>query len=651
MNHLAIAYKAVRQLGFQPVMLNALYRFGLATGNYRRSETSEQRIEQGALQPLFSFPSPEELLIVLGKDGLAALLVEADEIAGGKVRLFGGEPVELRLNIAGKLEHWTAYETGKEPLPYDLVPVPDIKFVWEPARFGWAFTLGRAYHLGGDEKYAQAFWRYFESFTDANPPCFGPHWMSGQEVALRLMAFVWAAQVFEAASASTLERKTRLATSVAAHASRIPPTLVYALSQQNNHLLTEAAALLTAGLALPDHPDAPRWRDLGWRWLNNGFQTQIDSSGEYAQHSTNYQRLMLQVALWTNSLAKKFDLRWPRQTLDAVGRSVHWLLALMDSGSGRTPNLGANDGAYIFPLTILPFTDYRPVLQAAAQAFLDQELPRGAWDEMPAWFGIQTGARRYSSLRSYPGDQIYGRQSWAYLRTAKFTSRPSHADQLHFDLWWQGFNIAQDAGSYLYNAPAPWDNSLASTRVHNTLTVDGNDQFTRAGRFLFLDWVNAERESLTAEDPAILQQVYGRYQARCYRHTRRVSVFDDEHWLVEDAILPLRKSREKKTLTIRLHWLLPDWKWKIKNRKPGVFLGLMSPHGLVELAISLSPSTFPGRFSLVRRGEILAGSSVPDPTRGWSSPVYGIKTPALSLVFETESANEVKFATEFVFPK
>ena len=61
------------------------------------------------------------------------------------------------------------------------------------------------------------------------------------------------------------------------------------------------------------------------------------------------------------------------------------------------------------------------------------------------------------------------------------------------DLWWRGLNIAQDAGTYLYNADPPWDNSLTTALVHNTVTVNGRDQFTRAGRFLYLDWFNAYR--------------------------------------------------------------------------------------------------------------------------------------------------------------
>jgi hypothetical protein len=38
LSKLSIAFKALTQLGFQPVALNALYRFGLVTGHYRRVE-------------------------------------------------------------------------------------------------------------------------------------------------------------------------------------------------------------------------------------------------------------------------------------------------------------------------------------------------------------------------------------------------------------------------------------------------------------------------------------------------------------------------------------------------------------------------------------------------------------------------------------
>jgi hypothetical protein len=661
-----IAFKALSQLGVQPVMLNALYRLGLATGHYRRKETQQLRMEiaergekNWKLHSLFAFPTPEGLLSVLGDPGKDNLLVEADEIVAGQVRLFGAQPVELNLAVPGKLEHWTAYETGKADI---RSLASDIKMLWEPARFGWVFSLGRAFHLTRAEKYAETFWRNYETFASSNPPYLGPNWTSGQEAALRIMVFVWAAQVFSGSLSSTPHRETALARAVAIHTLRIVPTLVYARSQQNNHLLTEAAGLLTAGLALPDHPSASRWCALGWKLLNEGLQSQIDSYGEYAQHSSNYHRLMLELVLWMNPLLSKIDINrshWPRQTHEAILRSIHWLLSILDSGSGRTPNLGSNDGAYIFPLTVCPFSDYRPVLNAAARAFLDYDLPRGPWDELALWFAVPLENRRYVPLPRYLGDQLYGKNSWAYLRTAQFTSRPSHADQLHLDLWWRSLNVAQDAGTYLYNADPPWENSLTTALVHNTVTVNRRDQFTRVGRFLYLDWFNAYRRGSLEADPAILQRIRGRhwgYWRQRVRHERTVTSYADGHWLIRDEMPSLRLPWDKKSVTFCLHWLLPDWEWRVENRDHGIVLRLLSPEGPVGLHISMTGGES-ASVDLVRAGALIfvSGPSerkppVMESIRGWVSPTYGVKFPALSLAVETRSANDVQFTSEFTFP-
>ena len=698
-NHLVHTCKALLQLGPRPVALNALYRFGLLTGHYQRVCGMKRAVGGGQLKAIFPIPKADELLAILGRDGQVQLLTEADEIVAGKVRLFGSEPVPLQLTLPDKLANWTAYETGKAALPIDHYPQLDIKFIWEPARFGWAFALGRAYLASDENKYPEAFWNYFESFNAANPPCCGPNWISGQEVALRLMAFSWAAQVFGAAPASTPERLSRLAASVAAHAARIPPTLLYARSQQNNHLLTEAAGLLTAGLVLPEHPHSTRWSNLGWKWLNAGFRSQIDSYGEYTQHSTNYHRLMLEIALWVNALVHQPDAtertsgavrstRWPHTTSDAIGRATHWLLALLDPASGSVPNLGANDGAYIFPFTICPFEDYRPVLHSAARAFLNYDLPRGPWDEMSLWFGIPFQSKRYVQLPRYLGDHIYGKDSWAVLRIAQFSSRPSHADQLHLDLWWRGLNIARDAGTYLYNAAPPWDNSLTTALVHNTVTLDGRDQFTRAGRFLYLDWFNAYRENKLGIGGNILQSLSAHYHTHrrpAIRHTRTVTVFTDEHWQIQDEMLvspslflPVNRRPPRvgpvhqqtglnnpvlrvASPLFRLHWLLPDWEWEIvalpeKLKAAGCDLRLCSPHGWLTVRMTTdlhAAKTDEYAFSigLVRAGETLFGRVTPAPFEGWFSPTYGVKLPALSLSMALAVPGSASFGTEFIFPK
>ena len=411
--------KALFQLGVEPLALNSLYKLGLWTGHYKRTENRELKNTPALsiIHPLFPLPLREQLIQTLGTDGKAALINEADEIVAGKFRMFGGEPVPLQLTFNEPLHHWTDYETGNAPIPFSLFPIHDIKFIWEPGRFGWAFTLGRAYHITQAEKYAEAFWKYFDIFTDVNPPYLGPHWMNGQEVAIRLMSLVWAAQVYQTASVSSAKRRERLVQSIAHHAARIPPTLIYARSQNNNHLVTESAALYTAGVAL----DQPRWRELAWSWLNQALCTQISSYGEYVQHSTNYHRLMLQMALWVNTILREHHQHWPFPTLEALTRASHWMFSMIDPASGQTPNLGANDGALIFPLSSTPFNDFRPTVQAAARAFLRTTLPAGIWDEMSLWLGLPASEHTTDSA-AYMTDHLRGKDSWAYLRASRFKS-------------------------------------------------------------------------------------------------------------------------------------------------------------------------------------------------------------------------------------
>jgi hypothetical protein len=649
-NRISSALKVLMQLGIEPLALNALYKFGLWTGHYRRTllEPRYSNIGLTNIAPLFSLPDRESLIQTLGADGKSALIKEADEIVDGKIRMFGGEPVPLQLTFNQPLRHWTEYETHKTPIPNfhfpipdSQSPIPDIKFIWEPARFGWAFTLGRAYHITQDEKYAEAFWKYFETFHNGNPACLGPHWMNGQEAAIRMMSLIWAAQVFETASASNPERRGGLIQSIYAHANRIPPTLVYARSQNNNHLVTEAAALYTAGLLF----DETKWRALGWRWLNWSFQNQISDYGEYIQHSTNYHRVMLQTALWIHSIKKD---EWPRATSQALTRAAHWLFSMIDPASGRTPNLGANDGALIFPLSVTPFNDFRPTVQAAARAFLRTGLPAGVWDEFSLWLGLRASDRT-SDSDAYLTDHVRGKNSWAYLRASRFKSRLSHMDQLHLDLWRRGLNIAQDAGTYLYNAEPPWDNPLVSTRVHNTVTVDGRDQMTRAGKFLTLDWVNAYSKAEISTDENVVGRIKAYHDGyRGVRHERTVTVYHDERWAVEDRLkvtgLNVGKSRK-----FRLHWLLLDGEWKLENRRSGVGLRVDSPFGWITLRINLEPSDLQLVTSLVRAGELMYGQRDVKPYEGWVSPTYGRKIPALSLAVEAASSQSVTFVSEFIF--
>ena len=632
-----INFKILRQLGLRTLILYLRYQFGLRSGRYQRTGQLPPVPAASSIQPLFALPLRSALTKFLGEEGRHDLLEEADEIVGGRYRAFGGEPLALKLTGDWPLVHWTEYARGNIKLQEDL------KSVWEPARFGWALVLGRAYAITQDEKYADAFWKYFDIFAGANPPYVGPHWMNGQEVAIRLLALVWSLHVFDGTGASgDRARLDRLAESIAAHAARIPPTLVYARAQNNNHLITEAAALYTAGRMFAN----PQWRQLGWRWLNWSFQNQISGYGEYVQHSTNYHRLMLQSALWVNLIK---DEKWPFATMQALTRASHWLFSMLDPLSGSVPNLGANDGALIFPLSSAAFRDFRPTVQAAARAFLRTALPVGSWDEMSLWLGLPA-SEHTSDSDAYLTDHLRGPNSWAYLRASRFKSHLSHMDQLHFDLWWRGMNMTPDAGTYHYNDQSPWDNPLVATSVHNTVMVDGREQMTRGSRFLTLDWFPAFSKSVLESDEKISGRVvaYHRgYRALGIYHERTASVYLDEHWTVRDRLVPHQSRLHR----YRLHWLFLDGIWEIENSAGMTQLRIKFPQGRLTCRISVESGSERPEVcvSVARAGELLHGERQVQPFEGWTSPTYAMKTPALSLAVEASSSSMIIFSSEFSF--
>jgi hypothetical protein len=239
------------------------------------------------------------------------------------------------------------------------------------------------------------------------------------------------------------------------------------------------------------------------------------------------------------------------------------------------------------------------------------------------------------------------RSSWGVLRAARFGHRPAHADQLHLDLWWRGINVAADPGVYQYNADPPWNNPLDITAVHNTLTINGLPQMTKAGQFLWLDWAQSEVLDLADVEDFGLNWIVAQhdgYRKLKLTHRRMASV-EGDLWMVRDQVLPLEEGKAaNKPVTARIHWLLPDWDWQFNNG----LLRLDSGQG--DVTIQMRCAEGETHHSLVRAGESLLGEGEVAPFRGWFSPTYSVKVPALSFVAEVTAVPPLTITTNWVFP-
>jgi len=197
---------------------------------------------------------------------------------------------------------------------------------------------------------------------------------------------------------------------------------------------------------------------------------------------------------------------------------------------------------------------------------------------------------------------------------------------LHVDLWWRGQNVALDPGTYSYNAPAPWDNPLAHTACHNTVTVDDADQMDRVGKFLWLPWLHGRVRCNNRSSGGYLAYWEGEHDGYArlkspVAHRRGILRIGEESWLILDRLTSRQSHR------YRLHWLMPDLPLAWDEDRGRLTLQT-SAGDYVAAVMRMDGAT----LSLVRADETSS--------RGWRAPYYGNREPALSLTAEVRAESQ-----------
>lgn len=521
----------------------------------------------------------------------------------------------------------------------------DVKFTWEAARFPQAFLFARAaaFNPAAAPDLAAAFASQVQGFIESNPPGRGIHWFSGQEVALRMFSWLFGMHVFSAFSLIPQALRNAVARNLADSAAHISRHIEYARdSVYNNHLLSEALGLLMAGTLLR-HPDARQWKKRGLELLTEQADRQIYPDGAYIQYSHNYHRVAMQMYLLATALLKANQEQPPHSWVAAMDRSLDFLLAHQNSGDGRLPNFGPNDGAQPLVLSTCHFSDFRPILQALSIAARNQRLyPPGPWDETALWlFGphvldepvhrparmsVSFGDTGYHVLRGNRAD------SFCAFRCGTILDRFSQIDMLHLDVWWRGHNVLADGGSFRYNGAHEWHSHFLRTASHNTVQIDGRDQMPHIRQFKTLYPTRAHllRFQDTPDWGLCEGEHYGYVRTQHCVHRRAVLYLkDDDLWVVVDTISGTGSHRA------RLHWLAGDFPWRFDNARAQLLLD--TPAG--EFSVSILDSS----GASLETADVVSGSE--RPPRGWLSRYYGEKIPVPSLAATASGPVPLSFVT------
>ena len=501
---------------------------------------------------------------------------QADLICDHVFDLLGSGPVRLTSpGIAYRPIDWHCdFKSGYRWSPrqfhrriqYDLAEGVDIKVPWELSRFQHLNTLGQAYALTGNGKYATEFVNQIDDWIASNPVGFGVNWKCTMDVAIRAASWLIASEYFRAGNALMADFLRRFRRSIHEHAGFIFHHLERG-QVTTNHYLSDIVGLLFIAVYCPFFRESRRWFSFCVRELAREMDTQVHPDGCDFESSTCYHRLALEsffFAAWlvaVNEGAPDRD-RYHRAAERVLGSPyVERLRAMFIAAlhlvkpNGRMPQIGDNDSGRFQVFTRRDVLDVRYLLPLGAIFFEEPSLKMnefGFTEDIPWIFG----RRGYNLWTDLDGRSLAGLESTSFPDAGWYVMRHgydyclvscgrnsppgkgghAHNDKLSFELALGGQDVVVDPGTYAYTSYPRLRNKFRSTDYHNTVKVDGCEQNELADDVFSLpDRVNIGKAHLVQSAGRI--RFEGEIEYAGFAHSRTITADSESGtWRIDDRI-------------------------------------------------------------------------------------------------------------------
>ncbi|MFG3053291.1 alginate lyase family protein [Kitasatospora sp. NPDC048239] len=462
----------------------------------------------------FTAVLPAGAIAAVSPEAAKRLVAEADRLMDGRAEYFGVARDDL---VAP--DWWLDPKTGRRApggyafdVPYrDEDAVGDVKQIWEPSRHQYLTVLAAAYAVTGNERYAGRVAEHLRSWWAANPPLRGVHWISGIELGIRLLSWVWVRRLLDGwPGAAGLFEGNPVALEQIWHHQRWLAAFPSRGSSANNHVIAEAAGQFAAACAFGWFPSSAHWRSGALRSLERHLRANTFPSGLNRELATEYHGLVLELGLAAVAEADAAAVPVPATIRLVLLRMTDALAAVVDDRL-RPPRQGdADDGHGL--VVDGAGTDRWASLLATGDAVFG----RLAW--WPAVTGTDVRTPLLASLV-----RPYGRSAGADGRGTPAVARPAsrpahfadagmtvlrgpagiwcrcdggphgflsiaahgHADALSIEVRHDGVDVLADPGTYCYHGQPAWRRYFRSTLGHNTLELGGDDQSVSGGPFLW----------------------------------------------------------------------------------------------------------------------------------------------------------------------
>lgn len=458
-------------------------------------------------------------------------IAEADRIAEGDIPLFKGK----RVVFPKGTYDWNSWLYDSSQYQLHLT------------RFVYVKRLARAYALTGDEKYAKCFNDMMGHFIDDNPmPVDGTFRAEHStwdplSVGVRLFMLPEAFITFFSSPSFEPEVKLKLIKSFHEHGQYVRKYH----ATHGNHVCMQLRGLIQTALLLPELKDSAEWLEYGMREMPGYIRQNVYPDGVQFEGSPNYHLVVMRDLYELMALFHKLGIA--AGEYQEILENMFVVMMHLLAPDGQLVKFGDTDQQVA--------SELRNVMSLGAYLYQRSDFKALGHERLPfslIWRVGPEAVENYNQLKAeepaetaacFPaGGYLTSRQGWKHtdmymaMRAGVGVGGHAHSDALSLVLYAGGRELLADSGMGLFE----WNKErkyVVSTRAHNTVVVDGQDQHVRS-----FHWNTPATAACRIWDFQTNEQYdytfashygYTRYDDPVV-HSRKVLFVKNSYWLIVD---------------------------------------------------------------------------------------------------------------------
>ncbi len=344
-------------------------------------------------------------------------------------------------------------------------PVPDNEWVWQLNRMGFWESMAKVYWHTGDEKYAKEWCFQLLDWTRKNPRD-KEHEFAWRSIEAGIRGYNWTGlyQRFIDSPSFTPEVLVAFLNSMFDHAG----FLMSKYSTRSNWGLMEAEGMAFIAITYPEFMDSEKWRNEAFRRLNNEINLQVYPDGQQRELAMGYHIGCINWFLRTYELAhlNNIENAFPQSYLETIELMCEIPMKLCHP-DGTNAQFGdswaGTPGQYSER-----FAEWAEKFNRQDFLFLATEGKEGKKPDSTAFALPQSGL--YSMKSGWDKNAIS-----MVLKCGPDGGGHCQPENATFELYAGGRNLMPDAGSYIYSGDPENRAWFRQTKIHQTLTLNGEN--------------------------------------------------------------------------------------------------------------------------------------------------------------------------------